>query len=86
MFSVCACVLWCACVCVFGMYCALFVFFCGLLHVLFYGPHDCCVRLCLIAVDCVMWRALCFVVFVCLCVVYRSVFVCVVCDVLYVVV
>ena len=42
--------------------------------------------LCLIVVYCMMRGALCFVVFVCLCVVYTSVFVCVVCDVLCVVV
>ena len=64
------------------MSCALCVIDCVLLYVLFDDFHDCYVCLCLVVVFCMMRRALCFVVFVCLCVVYTSVFVCVVCDVL----
>ena len=78
----------CSCVGVWGfvVYCAPFVIYCVMLHVSFYVFHDCCACLCLIVVYCMMRRALCLVVFVWLCVVYTSVFVCVVCDVLYVVV
>ena len=64
------------------MYCALFVIYCVLLYVLCDDFHDCYVCLCLVVVFRMMRRASCFVVFVCLCVVYTSVFVCVDCDVL----